>query len=232
MLAVRGAPAATAGSVLIATNIGFSLGGLIIGWVHIRRTGSYYFSQLLSILCVDATTYALSVISRPATQPYIFVITVCLNGIATGIALNYALVHVLHLSHANTEYVTTSLLATFRGFGGSFGTSLGGGIFYRILRSSLVRGFLALDGTPELGSARRKLVDRLLGSPEFVWHGGVLEPQERQIAVDGYADAIKGVWGAAAVLGLLVIAVQAAAGWTSPREEATKRVQHEDEDDA
>ncbi|KAH6604814.1 hypothetical protein Trco_006521 [Trichoderma cornu-damae] len=228
MLAVRGAPPATAGSVLIATNIGFSLGGLAVGWVHIRRAGSYYLSQLFSIACVNGTIYALSVVSRPGTQPHVFVAAVCLNGIATGIALNYALVHLLHLSHPDTEYITTSLLATFRGFGGSFGTSLGGGVFYRLLRSGLASGFLALDGTPRLDSARQKLVDRLLGSPGLVWHGDVLGPQERQIAVDAHADAIRGVWRAAAVLGLFVVAVQAAAGWTSPREEAATRLRHED----
>ncbi|PTB36850.1 hypothetical protein M441DRAFT_150313 [Trichoderma asperellum CBS 433.97] len=235
MLAVRGSPAATAGSVLIASNVALSLGGLLIGWLHIRRAGSYYLSLLVSILCLDATFYALAELSRPATPSYVFVATVCFSGFVTGIVINYALVHILHLSHANTEYVTTSLFATFRGFGASFGTSLGGGIFYRVLRSDLVREFLALDGTAELGPARRKLVDRLLESPELVWHGGELlklEPQERQIAVEGYADAIKGVWRAAAILGLLVIAVQAAAGWKSPREEATRKLQHEHEHDA
>ncbi|EHK26544.1 uncharacterized protein TRIVIDRAFT_52486 [Trichoderma virens Gv29-8] len=229
MLAVRAAPAAAAGSVLIATNLGFSLGGLAIGWLHIRRAGSYYSAQLLSLASVTLTIAFLAAISRPNTPSFIFVAIVCLNGIATGISLNYALVHLLHLSHPSTEYVTTSLLATFRGFGGSFGTSLGGGIFYRVLRDRLVDGFLALDGTPELGSARRKLVDRLLGSPDLVWHGDVLAPRERHVAVDGYADAIKAVWQAAAVLALLVIAAQAAAGWTSPREEAERR-HHEDEE--
>lgn len=232
MLAVRGSTAATAGSVLIASNVALSLGGLLIGWLHIRRAGSYYLSLLVSILCLDATFYALAELSRSSTPSYVFVTTVCLSGFVTGIVINYALVHILHLSHANTEYVTTSLFATFRGFGASFGTSLGGGIFYRILRSHLVAGFLALDGTPELGPARRRLVDRLLESPELVWHGGELlrlEPQERLIAVEGYADAIRGVWRAAAVLGLLVIAVQAAAGWTSPGEEAARKLQRERE---
>ncbi|KAL7944692.1 MFS general substrate transporter [Trichoderma barbatum] len=229
MLAVRAAPAAAAGSVLIATNSGFSLGGLAIGWLHIRRAGSYYSAQLLSLAAVTATIAGLAAISRPATSSLAFVATVCLNGVTTGAALNYALVHILHLSHPSTEYVTTSLLATFRGFGGSFGTSLGGGIFYRVLRDRLVDGFLALDGTPELGPARRKLVDRLLGSPDLVWHGDVLNPLERHIAVDGYADAIRGVWQAAAVLALVVIAVQAVAGWASPREEAERRL-HEDEE--
>ncbi|PON26110.1 hypothetical protein TGAM01_v205054 [Trichoderma gamsii] len=232
MLAVRGSSAATAGSVLIASNVALSLGGLLIGWLHIRRAGSYYVSLLVSIVCLDVTFYALAEMSRSSTASYVFIVTVCFSGFVTGIVINYALVHILHLSHANTEYVTTSLFATFRGFGASFGTSLGGGIFYRILRSDLVAGFLALDGTAELGPARKRLVDRLLESPELVWHGGDmlrLEPQERQIAVEGYADAIRGVWRAAAVLGVFVVAVQAAAGWTSPREEATRKLQREHE---
>ncbi|KAL7894654.1 MFS general substrate transporter [Trichoderma sp. TUCIM 5745] len=232
MLAVDGSSAATAGSVLIASNVALSLGGLLIGWLHIRRAGSYYVSLLVSIVCLDVTFYALAELSRSSTASYVFIATACFSGFVTGIVINYALVHILHLCHANTEHVTTSLFATFRGFGASFGTSLGGGIFYRILRSDLIAGFLALDGTAELGPARRRLVDRLLESPELVWHGGELlrlEPQERQIAVEGYADAIRGVWRAAAVLGVLVVAVQAAAGWTSPREEAGRKLQHERE---
>ncbi|KAJ4864336.1 major facilitator superfamily domain-containing protein [Trichoderma breve] len=230
MLAVRASPPATAGAVLIFTNLGFSLGGLAIGYLHIRRAGSYYAAQLLSLTFSFITIAFLAVISHPTTPSLVFIAIVTLNGVTTGIALNYALVHILHLSHPSTEYVTTSLLATFRGFGGSFGTSLGGGIFYRVLRDRLVAGFLALDGTPELGPARRKLVDRLLGSPDLVWYGDdVLAPQERHVAVDGYATAIKGVWQAAAVLALVVIVVQAAAGWTSPREEAEGRL-HEDEE--
>ncbi|KAK0759989.1 hypothetical protein N5P37_007067 [Trichoderma harzianum] len=230
MLAVRASPPATAGAVLIFTNLGFSLGGLAIGYLHIRRAGSYYAAQLLSLLFSFITITFLAVISHPTTPSLVFIAIVTLNGVATGIALNYALVHILHLSHPSTEYVTTSLLATFRGFGGSFGTSLAGGIFYRVLRDRLVNGFLRLDGTPELGPARRKLVDRLLGSPDLVWYGDdVLAPRERHVAVDGYATAIKGVWQAAAVLALVVIVVQAAAGWTSPREEAEGRL-HEDEE--
>ncbi|PNP59439.1 hypothetical protein THARTR1_00929 [Trichoderma harzianum] len=229
MLAVRAAPPAAAGAVLIFTNLGFSLGGLAIGWLHIRRAGSYYAAQLLSLAFAFLTISSLATVSHPTTPSLVFIAIVCLNGVATGIALNYALVHILHLSHPSTEYVTTSLLATFRGFGGSFGTSLAGGIFYRVLRDRLVSGFLALDGTPDLGPARRKLVDQLLGSPDLVWYGDVLAPPERHVAVDGYATAIKGVWQAAAVLALVVIAVQAAAGWTSPREEAERRL-HEDEE--
>lgn len=41
-IAVRGWGAASAGLILVPTNVGFGLGGLLVGWVHIRRTGSYY----------------------------------------------------------------------------------------------------------------------------------------------------------------------------------------------
>ena len=41
-LAVRGWSPASAGLILIPTNVGFGLGGLVVGWLHIRQTGSYY----------------------------------------------------------------------------------------------------------------------------------------------------------------------------------------------
>lgn len=41
-LAVRGWGAASAGLILVPTNAGFGLGGLLVGWIHIRKTGSYY----------------------------------------------------------------------------------------------------------------------------------------------------------------------------------------------
>jgi hypothetical protein len=41
-LAVRGWPPASAGLILIPTNAGFGLGGLLVGWAHIRKADSYY----------------------------------------------------------------------------------------------------------------------------------------------------------------------------------------------
>lgn len=41
-IAVRGWSPATAGTILIPTNGGFALGGLLVGWLHIRREGSFY----------------------------------------------------------------------------------------------------------------------------------------------------------------------------------------------
>jgi hypothetical protein len=41
-IAVRGWVPAAAGTILIPTNLGFAFGGLIVGWLHIRRAGSFY----------------------------------------------------------------------------------------------------------------------------------------------------------------------------------------------
>ena len=41
-ITLRGWSPAQAGSILVPANVGFALGGLIAGWLHIRRAGSFY----------------------------------------------------------------------------------------------------------------------------------------------------------------------------------------------
>lgn len=41
-IAVRGWSPATAGLLLLPTNLGFGAGGVIVGWLHIRKASSYY----------------------------------------------------------------------------------------------------------------------------------------------------------------------------------------------
>lgn len=41
-IAVRGWSPGIAGSILIPTNGGFAVGGMLVGWLHIRRHGSFY----------------------------------------------------------------------------------------------------------------------------------------------------------------------------------------------
>lgn len=33
-----------------STNVGFGLGGLLVGWIHIRKTGSYYVWVSLQLI--------------------------------------------------------------------------------------------------------------------------------------------------------------------------------------
>lgn len=217
MLAVRGAAPAAAGSILIPTNIGFGVGGVLVGWLHVRRDGAFWLPSIISLCLFAGSLYGLSLSASPEPSVMLFILAVLVNGLTTGAGVNYTLAHTLHLSHDDIRYVSTSLLATFRGFGGSFGTAIGGGIFYRLLRDKLVSGYLELDGGTALAPERRRLISSLAGTPGLVFGGGLNE-SERQVAIQGYAAASSGVWRAAALVGLGVVIVQAATGWVGADE--------------
>ena len=238
-LAVRDWPPAAAGSILIATNGGFGTGGILVGWLHIRRHGSFYmyvfpsWSSRLSSLTLSSpsiiayavfpvTLLVLAFISTAHSSVTLYVLVLFLNGFTTGAALNYTLAHLLHLCPPHTHYIATSLVATFRGFAGSFGSAVGGGLFTRLLNSSLEQGF------KEAGLGGRKvLVRKLLGSPALV---GSLRGIERVVAVKGYEDALRGLWTAGAGLAALMVVVQAGTGWTGWNgERREERLGSEDE---
>lgn len=225
MLAVRGHTPAAAGSILIPTNVGFGVGGLIVGWLHIRRGGSFWLPSGVSFGLFAASMYGLSTVGYPDVSAPMVSAVVFLNGLATGAAINYTLAHVLHLSHPGTQFVTTSLMGTVRGFGGSFGTAIGGGIFYRVLKRGLERGFTQLDGG--LSEERAEFVRRLLGSPAYVW-GGPLSAEEKAVAIEGYAGASRGTWTAAAIMGVVIVVVQLGTGWTAPEEGKGDETGHEE----
>ncbi|KAH6690625.1 major facilitator superfamily domain-containing protein [Plectosphaerella plurivora] len=212
---VWGYAPALAGSILIPTNIGFGSGGLIVGWLHVRRNGAFWLPSIIGLAIFGVTMLGLSLVATASTPKWLFILAVFLNGLATGASLNYTLAHLLHLSRPSEHFITTSLMGTFRGFGGSFGTAIGGGIFYRMLRQELTEGFSGLKHglTPE----RRDLITRLIGSPAAVHRGG-LSQAEQAIAVEGYASASRGTWQAAAALAVLVVILQAATGWAGPQD--------------
>lgn len=218
VLAVRGLSPAVAGSVLIPTNLGFGSGGLIVGWLHVRRAGSFWLPCLVSIFLFGVALAGLSFTSNAATPAWLYVAAVFLNGFCTGAALNYTLAHLLHLSAPETHFIATSLLATFRGFAGSFGTAIGGGIFMRTLRDSLARGFEALDGSDELSPGRATLISRLIGSPALVFNGD-LSAAEKVVAIQGYEVALRVMYQAAVGLVVIVVFVQAGTGWSAPATE-------------
>jgi TctA family transporter len=145
------------------------------------------------------------------------------NGFCTGAALNYTLAHILHLSLPQTHFIVTSLLATFRGFAGSFGSAIGGGIFARILESALVEGF------EEKGLAgKEELIRKLLGGPALV---SSLEGAEKEVAIAGYVTALKGLFTAASGLALLMVLVQAGTGWRAGVGEKPDEISQDDDDE-
>lgn len=227
VLAVRGLPPTVAGSVLIPTNLGFGLGGVIVGWLHVRRSGAFWLPCIVSIFLFGLALFGLSLTSNASSPAWLYVLLIFSNGFCSGAALNYTLAHLLHLATPETHFIATSLLATFRGFAGSFGTAIGGGIFTRSLRANLTAGFERLDGTADLSPRRVALIRRLLGSPNFVFNG-YLSAAEREVAVKGYETAFGVMYASAAALVVLVLLVQAGTGWTAPaNQEAEEEIQEE-----
>ena len=106
--------------------------------------------------------------------------------------------------------IVTPLLAMFRGFAGSFGSAIGGGIFARVLQSNLEKGFADRGMT-----GRGSLVRRLLGSPKLVQS---LTGEERIVAQEGYVAATQALFLAGTVLSLVMTLAQAGTGWRGPIE--------------
>jgi hypothetical protein len=150
-------------------------------------------------------------ISVLATPPAVYFLTVFLNGLSTGAALNYTLAHLLHLTPPSTHFISTSLLTTFRGFAGSFGSAIGGGLFVRVLKSTLEDGFEKNGGL----EGRQNLVRRLLGSPALV---RTLKGDEKMVAINGYMTAFRALFLAGAGLAAVMVFVQAGTGWATPKE--------------
>lgn len=220
-IAVRNWSPASAGAILVPTNAGFALGGLLVGGLHIRRSGSFYVPTLVVYILFPFTMILLAVLSTHDSNKWLYVLDVLVSGGLTGAALNYNLAHLLHLTPKSTHYVATSLLATFRGFSGSFGSAIGGGMFSRTLYNSLTRQFA------ERGIRNEELVIRLLGSPALV---GSLEGVQKEVAVQGYEEALKMLFLSGAGLAALMIFVQAGTGWTGAEEEETQAVSDSEEE--
>jgi hypothetical protein len=118
--------------------------------------------------------------------------------------------HVLHLTPKDTHYVATALLATFRGFAGSFGSAIGGGLFTRTLDTALTTHFA------ERGIKDDALVRKLLGSPALV---GSLIGVELEAAVTSYEESLKMLWLAMAGIAVIMVFVQAGTGSRGHRSE-------------
>jgi hypothetical protein len=168
-------------------------------------------STLVSFLLFSVTLFTLAQLSTSESSSILYIITTFLNGLCTGAALNYTLAHILHLTLPSTHFITSSLLATFRGFASSFGSAIGGGVFLRVLQSSLEKGYADHEMYDEAD-----LIRKLLGSPALVAH---LQGTEKEVALAGYVSAIKVVLSAGSLLAAVMVVVQAGGGWRVPWED-------------
>ncbi|QIW97089.1 hypothetical protein AMS68_002607 [Peltaster fructicola] len=209
-IALRSWSPAVAGMMLIPTNTGFALGGILAGWLHIRRHASYYWPTLTAYIIFPLTLIWLSALTTGDSEIAWVILDVLICGLVTGAALNYNLAHVLYVTPKSTHYVASSLLATFRGFSASFGSAVGGGLFTRTLYQALTEGFA------KEGLQKEKLVHQLLGAPALVQS---LEGIDRKVAIAGYEAAFSTLFLAGAGLAATMILLQAGTGWRAAPEE-------------
>jgi len=166
------------------------------------------------------SVFVTSQLSSPNTPAVYFLLAIFANGICAGAAITYALAHLLHITPPSSHFISTALLNTFRGFAGSFGAAIGGGLFVRMLKSSLETGFAENGGL----NGRRELVRRLVGAPALV-RG--LSGLEKEIAIKSYATATGKLFLGASLVAALMILIQAGTGWKAA-EDSTSRIIEED----
>ncbi|KAF2161811.1 hypothetical protein M409DRAFT_69607 [Zasmidium cellare ATCC 36951] len=213
-IAVRQWSSSIGGAMLIPTNGGFAAGGLLVGWLHIKRQGSFYAATMVSYAIFPFTLVLLAILAHREGSAAGFVTTLFICGFATGAALNYNLAHLLHLTPKDTHYVASALIATFRGFAGSFGSAIGGGLFTRTLSTSLKAHFA------ERGLHRDTLIRQLLGSPKLVQK---LEGVDKDVAVQSYEEGLRMLWLCAAALAFATVFVQAGVGWKGHKEKVAEQ---------
>ena len=208
VLTLRHWPQESAGLTLIPTNLGFGLGGLLIGWLHIRRTGSFYQAVLVCFGLFVLSMFTVSWISTPTSNIYLYLGIIFVNGFIAGALLNYSLAHVLHLTRPSTHVIVIPLNAMFRSLSGSFGASVGGGLFLRTLQHALKQEFQDRGIT-----GKSQLIRQLLGRPGLVQK---LDGVDKEVALLGYERALRLVYLAGGILTVCVLVLQAGTGWTAP----------------
>ncbi|KAL4879299.1 major facilitator superfamily domain-containing protein [Aspergillus karnatakaensis] len=210
-MAVRGWSPASAGLILTPTNAGFGLGGLLVGWLHIRHGESYYWSNVIVYFLFAFSNLLLFGLSTATSHTAIYVIAMFLNGFGIGASMNYTFAHILYRTKPEVHYIVTALVGMARGFAGSFGSAMGGGFYQRELQAGLEDGF-ARRGL----SGKEGLIHKLLGSPALV---GKLTGVEREVAVESYQNAIRSLLLGGFVIMIVATAAQAGTGWAAPAEE-------------
>jgi hypothetical protein len=143
--------------------------------------------------------------------------------------MNYTLAHIQHLVHTDVRLIAISIFFTFRGFAGTFGATVGGSVFGRALKVSLVKRFEEEDMVlPE------RLLRELVGSPRAVQR---LHGFAHKAAVQGYVDALRTLFLAGVGLACVTFVLQAFTGWKGAEDREKERAaaevhEHDDEENA
>lgn len=104
-ISVRSWTPAAAGTALLPTNMGFAVGGLMAGWLHIRQVKSYYNPCIIIVACVAVSLWVDSRLSTSNSTVALYLLNIGINGACTGAGLNYTLSHVLYLNLPETHFL-------------------------------------------------------------------------------------------------------------------------------
>lgn len=221
-IAVRGWTQSAAGALLVPTNVGFAVGGLLAGWFHIRRAGPFYTPALVCIGLFAAVQFLVSQLATVASPLWLFTLSLFLNGFLVGGILNYSVAHLLHLTLPSHHFIVLPFNATFRSFSGSFGSAIAGGYFLRALKRNLRTNF------DSVGMHQNdELIRKLVGAPMLVQK---LEGLEHAVAVESYAAAIRATFLGGVGLAMAMFLVQTGVGRSAPPAEGDKIPPHTRED--
>ncbi|KAL2867329.1 putative MFS multidrug transporter [Aspergillus lucknowensis] len=221
-MVVRGWSPASAGLILTPTNAGFGVGGLLVGWLHIRHGESYYMSNVMVYLLFAFSNLFIFALSTQTSIVALYIGAVFLNGFMIGASMNYTFAHILYLTKPEVHYIVIALVGMARGFAGSFGSAIGGGFFQRQLKAGLEDGFARHGLSGEDG-----LIHKLLGSPALVEQ---LTGVEKDVAMQSYEHAIKSLLLGGFVIMIVATIAQAGTGWTPPPQETRVEDENHRED--
>lgn len=213
-IAVRGWVPSAAGALLVPTNAGFALGGVLAGWLHIRKASSYYLPTVTCFGLFAVVQFGLSQLVTFGSPIWLLITSLFVNGFVVGALLVYSLAHLLHLTLPSEHVIVIPFNATFRSFSGSFGSAITGGYFLRTLSNNLHDGFESI-GMPHKG----ELVRRLLGSPLLVQK---LEGVEKEVALAAYTKSLRATFLGGVALAIVMAVLQAGVGWTAPEPNSDK----------
>lgn len=224
-IAVLGFHPAKAGATLIPTSTGFAIGGLIVGWLGVKRAGTFYMQSLLSIAFFGTTYIAFLWLPYKGVSQLTYVGLLVANGLGIGAILNYTLAHVL--ATTSEKALVAGLFTTFRGFSPSIGVGIAGGILQRNIEQSLVHSISAHRGADgQITLADRDLITRLKGSPVAVFQ--LPSGWRRNAAILAYEIAIKRIFLCALVAVLIGLVLEALT-YSQPVTSESKEQDHGEE---
>jgi len=192
----RGLSSSQAGVRIIPLSVGAAIGSLGTG-VIIKATGRYYYLNAIieAVLVLPYILIAATFnIDTPAVPPFIYLF---LSGVGYGGMLTVTLLAFIAAVDHEHQAVVTSASYAFRSTGSTIGITIASAVFQNVLKSQLWDKFGNEEGAAELIARIRDSIDEVKNLP----------PEWKDVALECYMTAFRGVWGTAlgiAVLGALV----------------------------